>query len=114
LLAALGCGPAAPRTREEIFREIATLPRLYIADPSGRRITAPADRGIFVENGEICWPALECTAPDCPGREGDRPYVFIHPEPGFTPRADGTLAYQSPGRGAGDGTAGQCPKCLER
>ncbi len=111
---AAGCGSEPPRTREEIFRELATLPRLYLSDPGGRRVIAPADRGIFVEGGEICWPALECTAEDCPGRSGEEPFVFINPEPGFTPKPDGTFEYNFPGRNSGAATAGQCPKCLER
>ena len=114
LLLATGCGEDRPRTRKEIFRERTTLPRLYLTTPSGHKVTAPADRGVFVdeESGEICWPALQCSNPACPGRTEDGPVLLIDADPGVV-LSGGSLSYDA-GKGAKqDPHAGQCPSCLE-
>jgi hypothetical protein len=75
-----------PRSRDEIFKQRLTLPALYLTAPSHKRIIAPAGLALFTkdkETGEMIWPALYCTNPDCPGRREGEPLLFIEPDAGF-------------------------------
>ena len=103
-----------PRSRDAIFREQLSLPRLYMTHPNHRRITASTGRGVFVdpESGELAWPALACHRPECPGRgRSGQPYLFISPDSTLYLAADGTIAADI-SRGASlSHHDGQCPMC---
>lgn len=74
-----GCG--SPRPISEIEQEMRSLDVLYLTADSGKRVTAPASKGVFVdeESGELCFPAYSCANPDCPGRtDGEPPLLFVH------------------------------------
>jgi hypothetical protein len=74
-----GCGESQPRSRDEIWQERESLPRLFLTQKTGKEVIAPGNRGAFVDEatGEMCWPALACHAENCPGRSADgKPYVF--------------------------------------
>lgn len=74
-----GCGPQ--RTLSQIEQEMRSLDTLYLTADGGKKITAPATKGIFVdpESGELCFPAYACANPDCPGKQnGEQPFLFIH------------------------------------
>ena len=98
---ALGCftscgrEAAPPRSRDEIFRERLELPSVYLTVKSHKQVSAPGGKGSFVDNetGELCWPALCCNNPDCPGRTSEGPYLFIDPDPGIYLKADKTVGY---------------------
>lgn len=105
-----------PRLREEVFRERLELPRLYFTAETRKRVRAPAGKGVFVheESGEICWPALVCNAPDCPGRTADgKPFVFIAPDPCICIKPDGTLGYDPARASLDKNPSGACPECLK-
>ena len=74
----VGCGSRSPRSRDEIFREKGTLPRLYLTKKSHTRVLGPASKGIFTDDktGEECWPAMECINPDCPAAGSAEPFLF--------------------------------------
>ena len=83
---------------------------------SGRRVIAPGDKVVFVdpESGEICWRAMACRAPTCPGRgpKGE-PFLCIEGDPTYFRKGDGTLGID-PGRAKGKSKRlGFCPKCNE-
>lgn len=74
-----GCG--ADRSLSQIEQEMRSLDTLYLTAGSGKKITAAATKGVFVdgESGELCFPAYVCTNPECPGSQGDgQPFLFIH------------------------------------
>lgn len=73
-----GCGNTPTRTTDQIFSEKQSRPRLYLTRKTKTHVIAPADKGMFVDANtrEECWPALECTNPNCPGRQGDTPSLF--------------------------------------
>jgi len=113
-----GCGRPTPlpRPRQKIFNERRSLPALFLAAESRRRVIAPGDRIVFVdpESGEICWRALACRAPNCPGRgpQGE-PFLCIEADPTFFRQPDGSLGID-PARAKGEPKKlGFCPKCNE-
>jgi len=117
---ASGCGSSPPprrRTGDEIRQEILNLNRLYLTDKTQKRVLAPAQRGGAFrddESGEICWPAVACLNPACPGKNADgTPFIFSQFDPGFYAKADGSVGYdinkaKKGGNGAG---TGMCPQC---
>ncbi len=129
LYCALGCvligcgGETKPRSVEEINAERQTLPGLFIT-ASGQRIEAPRDSGVFVDeaSGELAWPAYACTNPDCPGRNGEVPHLFIWSDPRFYVAEDGTLGtrqfntaqeYRDAAAQAGTDRQPTCNECLK-
>ena len=102
-----------PRSRDAIFLERMKLPALYMTAKSHKRIIAPAGNGMFLdkETGELCWPALACTNPDCPGRQDGELYLFIEPDQGFYIKSDKTLGYNAAAARAAPWSDGTCPKC---
>lgn len=119
LAAVVGCGrsaPPPPRTRQEIFAERRGLPALFLGVETGRRVIAPGDRGVFVdpESGEVCWRALACRAPNCPGRSPDgTDLLCIEADASFFRKPDGSLGID-PARSQGrPRRLGFCPKCNE-
>ncbi|MHC4179350.1 MAG: hypothetical protein ACYSWU_17695 [Planctomycetota bacterium] len=110
------CGKETPpRSRDEIFRERLKLPALYFTAKTHKRVMAPMSRGMFVDEqtGEICWPALACNNPECPGRKEDEPLLFIEPDAAVYVKPDGSVGY-NPGRAAaGARPSGPCPECLK-
>jgi hypothetical protein len=75
----IGCSRAQPRSTDEIFTEKRQLPRLFLTTKTHTRVLGVKTQGMFKDSatGEDCWPALQCTNPDCPGRKGDEPAIFI-------------------------------------
>jgi uncharacterized protein YgiM (DUF1202 family) len=74
-----------PRSLEEIEAEETALNNLFLTERTHREVIAPRNSPeLFVDGqtGEPCWPAFECTHPQCPGeRTAGRPHpVFIHPD----------------------------------
>jgi hypothetical protein len=124
LTALAGCG-RAPSLRE-IETEKSNLEGLYISADTGKVISAPINRGVFVdeETGEICFPAYTCTNPDCPGEgEGDRPFLFIHRDVLMEVGSDGEITYRDIPEGTppkkyieslGGHQVPTCPACLEK
>ena len=108
-----------PRSRDEIFRERVNLPILYITK-SGKRVEAPGGQGSFVDkaSGEICWLAMECADPNCPGRVvSGIPYIFIITDPGLFVNNRGQLDYnpekaQAAIEKAAKGGFFGCGKCI--
>jgi len=74
-------GCSKTRTRDEIFTERAGLPQVFMGLKTGKQIVAPASKGVFVdpETKDEFWPTMECTNPDCPGRKGSEPVLFVVP-----------------------------------
>ena len=114
-----GGGREAPgpiRPREEIFKDEMAMPALYITT-SGKHVVATVGKRLFVdpESGDICWPAMFCANPDCPGRKGaDEPFLFAAVEPGVVARPDGTVGPgPTPDRKASP-FWDQCPACLKQ
>jgi len=75
----------APRTLQEIDAEETALNGLFLTERTHREVIAPRNSPeLFVDQqtGEPCWPAFECTHPQCPGeRVAGRPHpIFIHPD----------------------------------
>jgi hypothetical protein len=108
-------GEVPPRPSDEIFRERAGLPTLYLTAKTHQRVIAAGDKGLFVDenSGEVCWPALACHAPNCPGRHSpDEPFVFNAPDPAFVAKPDGTVGYDHSQKPA-EKMAGACPECLK-
>jgi hypothetical protein len=100
---------------DKVFQERMELPRLYLTAKSHKRVIAPTSKSVFVDKatGEVCWPALVCVSPDCPGRaaNGD-PYIFIEPDPGTFRKTDGSLGYDPTRAASAQETVAGCPKCL--
>jgi hypothetical protein len=72
-----------PRSRDEIFLQRLELPAVYLTAKSHKRIIERAGLPLFTkdpETGEVVWPALCCTNPDCPGRRDGEPLLFIEPD----------------------------------
>lgn len=119
-LSVVGCNRSEPppaRARDEIFREETALPAVYMTGKSRKRVIAPRSRGAFVDEqtGELCWPALACQRPECPGRGSDgEPYLFISPDPAMYAKPDGTIGVDPTRTGdGGPESRGLCPKCWE-
>lgn len=116
-----GCGyrePEPPRPVDGIFRERDQLPALYLTAVSNRRVIVPGSvaGGCFIdpETGEICWTALSCARPDCPGRDSDgTPYVFVAPDPTVYITESGELDADESRLKNVSPYLGDCPKCLE-
>lgn len=106
------------RTRDEILQEQSSLPTLYLTQESRKRVTAPKSKGLFVDpdTGELCWKALACQRPDCPGRSADgEPFLFITVDPAMFAEADGTVGFDPTRKGDDDPESrGHCPKCWEQ
>lgn len=114
-VALIGCGDDAPVSRDDIFLKQMELPTLYLTADTGKRITAPASKGVFVDeaSGEICWPAIACHNPDCPGRGPDGElFLFVIPTPGAVGQSDGTVKIDHAKAAPAKGTDGLCPQCL--
>jgi len=114
----VGCGrptPPPPRSRQEIFAERRSLPALYMSE-TGRRVISSGDKVVFVdpESGEVCWRAMACRAPNCPGRgPNGEPFLCIEGDPTYFPKGDGSLGID-PARARGKPKRiGFCPKCNE-
>lgn len=114
-----GCNKSGQsRGRDEIFRELQSLPALFLTATSKKRVTAPGHKGNFVDKDtqEICWRAMQCINPKCPsGGTDKKPVVFIVPDLAMFAKPDGTFGYdiakaeQSINRLAGNA----CPECLK-
>lgn len=81
LVGSFGCAqrPQTPRPRDELFAEKQNLNGLFMSEKTHKRIIAPKSKGMFKdeETGEICWAALQCVNPECPGKTPKEPYLFI-------------------------------------
>ncbi len=74
---------------------------------------------VFIDqaSGELCWPALECQNPICPGKgENGKIFMFIFPDPSFYLKPDKTIGFDmAKAKAAGTTNRGQsCPKCLTK
>lgn len=114
-----GCGrPASPppRTRQEIFTERRSLPALFLTEQTRRRVIAPGDQIVFVdpESGEMCWRAMACRAPNCPGKgPNGEPFLCIEADPTFFRKPDGSLGIDPARAKSQPRKLGFCPKCNE-
>ncbi len=89
-----GLGPE-PHTRDEIIRDLSSLPVLYIAE-DGRKREAPGGQACFVDqvSRKIFWMALECRNSKCPAKvESGKPHIFIMPDPGVFVNKKGELGF---------------------
>ncbi|HEY2760093.1 MAG TPA: hypothetical protein VGI75_05100 [Pirellulales bacterium] len=99
LFAWCGCSktpPSKPRTRQQIMAELTGLDQMYMTEKTNQRFISTGGKGKYYDEklGEVCWPALCCNAPDCPGRKPDgTPYIFIEPDPGVKLKPDGTMEF---------------------
>jgi len=117
-----GCGgkdkPAKPRTRDQIFEDLQSLPTLYWTGKTKRKVTAPANKGQFVDKktGEICWRVMECGNPDCTGRGTDgKSLKFITPDLTAYVKSDGSIDYDSKkSKEAKKIAYGACPECIKK
>jgi hypothetical protein len=123
-LALAHCGCARQRTLEEIEADQRTLPTLYLTEKSNKQIVAPANRGLFVDEatGEICYQPFECLHPQCPGKSGDKPVLFVHRDVLVSLGPDRKFVYQPvPAdvdfeefiRSKGGQPVPTCPHCLK-
>ena len=116
----VGCGsePSEPRTRDQIFQELQSLPVLYWTGKTKSEVIAPGNKGNFVDEDthEICWRVMECGNPACPGRGADgKPLKFITPDPAMYAKPDGTFGYdQKKSKEAEKMAGGACPECLQK
>jgi hypothetical protein len=115
LLASCSKSEPPPPSRDEIFQERLALPAVYFTAKTHKRVIAPASKGLFIDEqtGEVCWPALACHNPDCPGRKGDEPLLFIEPDAGVYAKPDGTIGYDR-ARAAKQSVVAGCPECLKK
>jgi hypothetical protein len=67
------------RTQDQIAVEEMQLNGVFLTERTKQRVIAPMNSQP-THNGELCWPALTCKNPRCPGR--GNPYLFINPNPG--------------------------------
>jgi len=98
-----GCGKE--RSLSDIEQEMRSLDAIYLSADTGKRLKAPASRGVFVDRttGELCFPAYQCDNPACPGRQGgDQPFLFIHRDVMLSVGKDGEIVRE-------DMPAGQNP-----
>ncbi len=122
-----GCGKSSFRPLEEIREEQASLPAVYLTEKTKQQVEVPINRPVFVHEstGELCYPALTCQNPDCPGSKGDDspPDLFIHSHPLMSAGADGTIQWATipPGRipadyieSLGGHSQPTCPACLKQ
>lgn len=112
-----GCSKPAPRPSEVLFLERMELPALYLTERTHKRVIAPRSRGAAIDEatGERCWPALMCTAPDCPGRGVDgEPFVFIEPDMGLVEVEKGRFKMDAAAVQAARARVPGCEKCLEK
>lgn len=119
-------GCRAERSLQEVEQEMRSLDVLYLTAESGARITAPATRGVFVDEGtgELCYPAYTCVNPDCPGgKSGEQPFLFIHRDVMLRAGPGGTVVRDEfpPGRNPleviesrGGFANPTCPACWEQ
>ncbi len=118
----IGCGgnggKEEPRTRDVVFREIQSLPTLYLTGKTRKQVVAPGNKGNFVDDktGEICWRVMECGNPACPGRGADgKPLQFVTPNPAMYVKSDGTIDYdQKKSKEEEKMAGGACPECLKK
>jgi hypothetical protein len=114
-------------TAEDVFSQRQQFDKLYLTEKSFRRVVRPGNVSApFVdkETGELCWPALVCTNPECPGRGRDGfPYLFIHNDPLVSVGSNGEPSYPVVGPGedysamvaaAGGFPDPTCPACYEK
>jgi len=84
-----------PRTRDEIMRDLSSLPVLYMAE-DGRKREAPGGQDCFVDqiSRKIFWMTLECKNLKCPGRDRiGKPHIFIMPDPAVFVNKKGELDF---------------------
>jgi hypothetical protein len=84
-----------PRIRDEIMRDLSSLPILYLTKDERKR-EAPGGQAYFVDeiSHKIFWMALECKNPKCPVRtESGESHIFIMPEPGVFVNKKGDLDF---------------------
>jgi hypothetical protein len=118
LLAALAsCSkePPPPRSQDELFRQQLDLPALYLTAHSGKRVISHIGSLPFQdqETGELCWPALICTNPDCPGRgPNGGPLIFVDPDPAYYINSEGKLAVDER-RAVKESKLSGCPECAK-
>lgn len=88
-----GCSEADPPSTEELFQQQMDLPAVYLTSQTGTRVLAPSGNNPHVDakTGEVAWLALACSNPQCPGRNGDEPFLFISPNTGVRVMPDGTF-----------------------
>jgi hypothetical protein len=77
LVCLIGCSRV--RSTDEISTEKRQMPRLFLTAKTHTRVVGVKTQGMFKDDatGEDSWPALQCTNPDCPGRNGEEPALFI-------------------------------------
>jgi hypothetical protein len=122
-----GCGKQSYRPLEEIREEQASLPTVYLTEKTKQEVVVPINRPVFVHEstGELCYPALICQNPDCPGGtgEGSPGPLFIHSHPLMSAGADGTIQWATipPGKipadyieSLGGHSQPTCPACLKQ
>ncbi len=112
-----GCSETRPKTLDELYEEERQLPAVFLTAESGKRITAPGNTGVFVDegSGELAWRALICTNPDCPATPptGEEPFLFIAVDPALVAQPDGTVGYDRSRVDEADNYFGNCPECLK-
>ena len=115
----LGCSQTAvppPRTRDQIFTERLNLPALYLTAKTHKRVVAPGSKGLFVDEatGEVCWRALACRAPNCPGRGASgEPYLFTENDLSYFAKPDNSVGFDPKRAKQQPKQVGLCPKCNE-
>ncbi len=102
------------------------MPMLFLTEKTQQEVLVPGDTPPFVhkESGELCYPALTCTNPDCPAeRQGDRPPVFILFDPlrSVDPNGEVVWAEVPAGRASreyieslGGYLEPTCPACIKK
>lgn len=125
-----GCGHASappPAATDAIFHQRHQLDKMYLTQKTLKRVIRPGNVSApFVdrETGELCWPALICTNPACPGQGQEGfPYLFIHSDPLISVSSQGEPVYPQVGAGqayssmvaaAGGFPDPTCPACYEK
>ena len=86
---------------------------MYLATKSHKQVIAPGGRGVFIdpETGEVCWPALVCNNPNCPGRRNGEPFLFCEADPGVYVKSGKTLGYDMAASQAAPHLGTGCPRC---
>lgn len=134
LVAVSGCGGASQEnppqpvtTTDAIFNQRHQAEKLYLTQKSFKKVIRPGSVSApFVdpESSELCWPALMCINPACPGQGQDGfPYLFIHNDPLVTAGSQGQAVFPQVGAGqdyaqmvaaAGGFPDPTCPACYEK